>query len=63
MQSEREKRIWKELNKDGIYNEAELDKAIKNMKPLNIGGFVNKVGGDSILIHNKGGPVEAPVEE
>ena len=33
------------------------------MKPLNIGGFVNKVGGDSILIHNKGGPVEAPEEE
>ena len=43
MQSEQEKRIWKELEKDGIHNEAELDKAIKNMDLLNIGGFVNKL--------------------
>lgn len=40
---DREKRIWKELAKDGIHNEEELDKAIKNMKLLNIGGFVNKL--------------------
>jgi len=40
---EREKRIWKELEKDGIHNEKELDAAIKNMKLLNIGGFVNKL--------------------
>ena len=43
MQTEREKNIWKELAKDGIHNEKELDEAIKNMKLLNIGGFVNKV--------------------
>lgn len=43
MQSEREKRIWKELAKDGIHNEKELDEAIKKMTPLNIGGFVNKL--------------------
>ena len=42
MSTEREKSIWKELAKDGIHNEKELDEAIKNMKPLNIGGFVNK---------------------
>ncbi len=35
--------IWKELKKYGIHNEQELDDAIKNMKPLNIGGFVNKL--------------------
>ena len=29
--------------KDGIHNEKELDAAIKNMKLLNIGGFVNKL--------------------
>jgi hypothetical protein len=34
--------IWKELAKEGIHNEQELDKAIRNMKLLNIGGFVNK---------------------
>ena len=43
MPDEREKRIWKELAKDGIHNEKELDAAIKNMKLLNIGGFVNKL--------------------
>lgn len=43
MISEKEKRIWIELAKDGIHNEKELDKAIKNMKPLNIGCFVNKL--------------------
>lgn len=43
MNEEREKRIWKELAKDGIHNEKELDAAIKNMKLLNIGGFINKV--------------------
>ncbi len=43
MQTEREKNIWKELAKDGIHNEKELDEAIKNMKLLNIGGFVNKL--------------------
>lgn len=36
-------RIWKELAKDGIYNERQLDEAIKNMKLLNIGGFVNPI--------------------
>ena len=35
MPDEREKRIWKELAKDGIHNEKELDAAIKNMKLLN----------------------------
>lgn len=43
MPNEREKRIWKELAKDGIHNERELDAAIRNMKLLNIGGFVNKL--------------------
>lgn len=43
MRDDREKRIWKELAKDGIHNEKELDNAIKNMKLLNIGGFVNKL--------------------
>lgn len=43
MTSEREKAIWKELAKDGIHNEKELDEAIRNMKPLNIGGFVSKL--------------------
>ena len=38
--------IWKELKKYGIHNEKELDDAIKNMKPLNIGGFVNKIPED-----------------
>ena len=35
--------LWKELKKFGITNEKELDEAIANMKPLNIGCFVNKV--------------------
>lgn len=35
--------LWKELKKSGITNEKELDEAIAKMKPLNIGGFVNKV--------------------
>ncbi len=43
LQSEKEKRIWRELAKDGIHNEKELDEAIKKMKPLNIGGFVNRL--------------------
>lgn len=43
MLTPREKLIWKELAKDGIHNEKELDEAIKKMKPLNIGGFVNKL--------------------
>lgn len=43
MLDEREKRIWRELAKDGIHNEKELDAAIRNMKLLNIGGFVNKL--------------------
>ena len=43
MSTEREKAIWKELAKDGIHNEKELDEAIRNMKPLNIGGFINKL--------------------
>ena len=34
--------LWKELKKFGITNEKELDEAIAKMKPLNIGGFVNK---------------------
>ena len=34
--------LWKELKKCGITNEKELDEAIAKMKPLNIGGFVNK---------------------
>lgn len=45
MPDEREKRIWKELKKDGITNEKELEEAIKKMKLLNIGCFVNKVEG------------------
>lgn len=43
LENEREKRIWKELAKDGIHSEKELDAAIKNMKLLNIGGFINKI--------------------
>ena len=35
--------LWKQLKKYGITNEKELDEAIAKMKPLNIGGFVNKV--------------------
>lgn len=41
MMNVQEKNIWDELAKYGIHNEKELDKAIKNMKLLNIGGFVN----------------------
>lgn len=43
MDKQQEYRIWKELAKYGIHNEKELDEAIKNMKLLNIGGFVNKL--------------------
>lgn len=38
-----DEKIWKELKKYGIHNEQELDDAIKNMKPLNISGFVSPV--------------------
>lgn len=40
-------KIWKELKKYGITNEKELDEAIANMKPLNIGGFVSKIPVDN----------------
>lgn len=36
-------KLWNELKKYGIHNEEELDEAIAKMKPLNIGGFVNKL--------------------
>lgn len=33
-------KIWEALAKYGIYSEEELDEAIKNMEPLNIGCMV-----------------------
>ncbi|ACD53026.1 hypothetical protein [Clostridium botulinum] len=39
----RVKRMWEYLNENGIYTEKELDEAIKNMKPLNIGIFVSPI--------------------
>jgi hypothetical protein len=35
--------IWKELAKYGIHSERDLDKAIENMTPLNIGCMVSPV--------------------
>ena len=36
-------KIWKALGKYGIRTEAELNEAIKKMKPLNIGCMVSPV--------------------
>lgn len=36
-------KIWNALAKYGIYTEAELNEAIKKMKPLNIGCMVSPV--------------------
>lgn len=36
-------KIWKALGKYGINTEAELNEAIKKMKPLNIGCMVSPV--------------------
>lgn len=40
---EQVEKIWKALAKYGIKTEAELNEAIKNMKPLNIGCMVSPV--------------------
>ncbi|MFF5993673.1 hypothetical protein AAGS61_02810 [Lysinibacillus sp. KU-BSD001] len=42
MDAQHEK-IWKALAKYGIYTEEQLNEAIKNMKPLNIGCMVSPV--------------------
>lgn len=36
-------KVWKALAAYGIHSEKELDEAIKNMKPLNIGCMVSPV--------------------
>lgn len=36
-------KIYKALEKYGIFNEEQLNEAIKNMKPLNIGCMVSPV--------------------
>lgn len=38
-----QKNIWKELRKDGITNEKELDEALKKIVLINIGCFVNSL--------------------
>ncbi|BAQ11485.1 hypothetical protein OXB_3015 [Bacillus sp. OxB-1] len=40
---EKVEKIWKALAKYGIKTEAELNEAIKEMKPLNIGCMVSPV--------------------
>ena len=35
--------VWKALAKYGIHSEKELNEAIKNMKPLNIGCMISPV--------------------
>lgn len=40
---EQHEKIWKALAKYGIKTEAELNEAIKKMKPLNIGCMVSPV--------------------
>lgn len=36
-------KVWKALAKYGIHSEKELNEAIKNMKPLNIGCMISPV--------------------
>ena len=36
-------KVWKALAKHGIHSEKELNEAIKNMKPLNIGCMISPV--------------------
>ena len=36
-------KVWKALAKHGIHSEKELNEAIKNMKPLNIGYMISPV--------------------
>lgn len=36
-------KVWKALEKYGIHSEKELNEAIKNMKPLNIGCMISPV--------------------
>lgn len=43
MKQEELQKIWKALSKYGIYTEEELNTAIKQMKPLNIGCMVSPV--------------------
>lgn len=38
-----ENNIWMQLKKYGIHNKEELDIAIKEMKLLNISGFICKI--------------------
>lgn len=40
---ERVRRMWQYLNENGIYTEEELDEAIANMQPINIGIFVSPI--------------------
>jgi hypothetical protein len=47
-------KVWKALAKYGIKSEKELDEAIKNMKPLNIGCMVSPVNKISISREAKG---------
>lgn len=35
-------KLWKLLKKHGIHNEHDLQKALKKMKPINIGIMVSK---------------------
>ncbi len=43
MKQEELQKIWKALSKYGIHTEEELNTAIKQMKPLNIGCMVSPV--------------------
>lgn len=43
MKQEEFQKIWKALSKYGIHTEEELNTAIKQMKPLNIGCMVSPV--------------------
>lgn len=36
------KKLWKELNRHGIFDENDLDKALSEMKPIRIGCMVSK---------------------
>lgn len=50
---ERVKRMWEYLNENGIYTEEQLDKAIEELPPLDIGIFVSPVNVDEDL-HKRG---------
>lgn len=54
-------KVWKALAAYGIHSEKELDEAIKNMKPLNIGCMVSPVNRTPIAGDNKRAMARAEV--